>query len=298
MAEPTGIIFNIQHFSVHDGPGIRTVVFLKGCPLRCEWCANPESQVRRPQLAWNHGECIGCRECEKALREQYGCILLTGGLLWNKEAPVTDRAAVERVCPTKAFHVIGEEQSVSDVLAEVEKDAVFYANSGGGLTLSGGEPLVQGDFTQALLIEAGRRHIHRAMETTGLCKWETFQAVAAQLDYLLMDIKLWDSRLHRQYTGADNAVILENLARLRTEFPSLPVTVRTPVIPGVNDTGEELLSIARYVHSLGIQNYELLRYHRLGLPKYASLGREYQLGDVELDESRFAALQKRVQALL
>ena len=298
MSEKVGTIFNIQHFSVHDGPGIRTVVFFKGCPLRCEWCANPESQLRRFELAWHHKECIGCKNCERELGDEFECILLTGGLKWNHNIPIKDKERINKVCPAQALHVIGVEKTVFQILEEVQKDSVFYANSGGGFTWSGGEPLLQAEFAHSLLLEAGKRHIHRAMETTGLAKWDDFKLVLSQLDYLLMDIKLWDSRLHEFYTGIGNEVILENLSKVRKEFPALKIKVRTPVIPGVNDNGQELLSIARYIHKLGITEFELLRYHRLGLPKYASLSREYPLGDVELDEKRFEALKKTVSSLL
>lgn len=294
--EQTGIIFNIQHYSVHDGPGIRTVVFLKGCPLRCLWCANPESQKPECQMAWDREKCIGCRSCIEELGS-LSCRFEEGaGLKW--EDPAEDRdhpadwEAIAGVCPSEAFHVIGRRATVEEVLSEVEKDAVFYGNSGGGITLSGGEPLMQHTFAVKLLREARGRGMHTAMETSGYAAFAVFREAVAELDYLLMDVKAYDDSIHRKYTGVSNRRILSNLKKIRELYPELPIHVRTPVIPGVNDNEQEIGAIAGFLQQFRGIRYELLKYHRYGQPKYGTLNRKYEMGEVILEEEVFEKLKK------
>lgn len=314
--ERLGTVFNIQHYSLHDGPGIRTVVFLKGCPLRCLWCSNPESQNPKPELAWNRTACIGCQCCVRELKSgnfrferEVSCPQNERGrtmqesaaaqrelprasiLRWEEDTRPED-SIVMRTCPTKALHVMGERKSVDEVLGEVEKDALFYDNTCGGMTLSGGEPLSQREFVIALLTEAKKRRIHCAMETSGYAEWEVFKSVVERLDYLLMDIKCMDEKIHEKYTGVSNTRILENFKKLCEEFPNLPIHVRTPVIPGVNDNKEEIQAIHDFLLPFSNVRYELLKYHRLGEPKYASLHREYPLGKRELTEGAMDLLKK------
>jgi pyruvate formate lyase activating enzyme len=282
----TGIVFNIQRFSLHDGTGIRTVVFLKGCPLRCPWCANPESQRREPETAWSAAKCIGCGDC---LRTGAGAVKREGG----RVVPLRrlSGAEAERLCPAQALQVFGEERSAADIIDIVERDMIFYENSEGGLTLSGGEPLTQPAFTAALLREAQGRHIHTAMETGGLADYQDLRAAARHLDQLIYDIKIFDSRRHQEQTGAGNQAILENFRRLMDEFPRLPTLARTPVIPGVNDHEKEISDIIDFIRPYPNVSYELLPYHRLGAPKYEALGRAYPLGKRALDAGRFRRLQ-------
>lgn len=287
-----GLVFNIQHFSIQDGPGIRTVVFLKGCPLRCRWCANPESQTPCPQLAWTQGQCIHCRSCEHGLKE-YGVKFDSDQILRWQDLPAGSPPAdlVEKVCPTQALHVIGRYRTVEDVLAQVEKDRPFYQTSGGGLTISGGEPLMQPSFTTALLARAQEQGISTCIETSGYASFEVFRRVADHLDFLLMDIKCLDPERHLKNTGVPVGSILDNLKQLREAFPDLPIRLRTPVIPGVSDSEDEISRIAALARRYRCQ-YELLKYHKLGLPKYASLHRNYPMGDAELDDDLFNALRK------
>lgn len=280
----------MQHFSVHDGPGIRTVVFVKGCPLRCAWCANPESQRMRPELAWNKGSCIGCESCVKscsAWEFQFG----KSGLSW-KEQDTSELDGLNRLCPSQALHVIGEEKTVEEVLEDVRKDAVFYADSMGGLTVSGGEPLSQPEFVIPLLRSARAEGIHTAMESSSYGTWEHYREMAGHLNYLLTDIKTMDDEVHRKYTGVSNKLILGNIKRIRALYPNLPIQVRTPVIPGVNDREEDIRAIADFMADFSNVKYELLKYHRLGEPKYESLHRSYPMGQEALDEEVFDRLKK------
>lgn len=298
MNDVVGNVFNIQHFSIDDGPGIRTVVFLKGCPLRCKWCGNPESQKCAMQVAWTKGECIGCGACEKEL-SQIDCRLGESGVAWNDSITVDGELAhaVRRVCPSQALHVIGGPKTVADVIIEVKKDVPFYETSGGGLTLSGGEPLMQAAFSKALLKRAKSEGIATCMETTGYGRWEEVRPVIALLDVLYMDVKSLSTEQHKAYTGVSNEGILDNLHRIREEFSSLPITIRTPVVPEFNDTKEEIAAIAELAKKLGCA-YEPLKYHRLGEPKYTSLQREYPMGDVELSDEKFEEIQRVVQEVL
>ena len=287
-----GIVFNIQNFSIHDGPGIRTVVFLKGCPLRCRWCANPESQRKEIEMGWTKGECIHCSECERKLTDINAAFDEQGVLNWDRYGKI-DPERYEKVCPSKAFHVIGKRMTSEEVINEAIKDKAFFDTSGGGITLSGGEPLMQSNFALEILELAKAKGVHRAIETCGCVSWDVFDKAASLVSYLIMDIKCIDKDTHIKNTGGSNEQILKNLIMVRKKYPYLPIKVRTPVIPNVNDNEEELGKIATLLRDNAIE-YELLKYHKLGLPKYESLGREYPMGDAELSEEKFVSLKKYV----
>jgi pyruvate formate lyase activating enzyme len=294
--QPRGRIFDIQKFSLHDGTGIRTLVFLKGCPLACAWCSNPEGQACSAELVYSRDRCLGTSECDRCIEacpagavgaDADGKVKIDWQLCDNCGACVC-------VCPPKAFEVSGELVSVDHVMRVVEEDSGFYVRSGGGLTLSGGEPLSQGEFVRNLLVTARRRGLDAAIETSGLCRWETLAEIAPLVDQIFYDIKCINPEKHQRTTGVPNASILENFRRLRRSFPGIPVIVRTPVVPGVNDTEEDIRAIVEFINAAGgAASYELLPYHRFGEAKYGKLGKIYPLKDIDPpSEERIIALRR------
>jgi pyruvate formate lyase activating enzyme len=279
-----GLVFDIQKFSLHDGPGIRTIVFLKGCPLACLWCSNPEGQTRSPELTLSCDRCITTEDCER-------CVAVCVDQVIRGEADgglTIDRARCDGcgdcayVCPSGALQVSGRWVSVHEVLQIVEEDDAFYTRSGGGLTLSGGEPLSQCAFALALLRAARGRGIDTAIETSGLCNSNTMREAASIADRIFFDIKCLDPEKHTRVTGVSNEQILENFRILRAGYPNLEVVVRTPVIPGINDSVEDIGAIVEFVAGAGgASGYELLPYHGFGERKYEKLGQHYRLAQLQ-----------------
>ncbi len=290
-----GTVFNIQKYSVHDGPGIRTIVFLKGCPLSCKWCSNPESQASHPQVAYNKGRCIGCHRCIKACEHDAITVNEDGTLsLDRSKCDVCKTLDCAHACPAQGMIIYGENKTVDQILKEVEKDALFYARSGGGMTLSGGEPLMHADIALPLLREARHRRIKTAIETCGCIPWDTLKEAAPYLNYVLFDVKQMDSEKHREGAGVGNELILSNLKKLLTEFPNLHVQVRTPIIPGFNDNDEFAYALGEFLKGHENVGYEALPYHRLGTQKYDFLSREYAMGDVSLPDGVAQRIQRIV----
>ena len=285
-----GVVFNIQKYSVHDGPGIRTLVFLKGCPLRCLWCCNPESQRAAPEPGYNPHKCFGCGRCINACTRKALGRHADGSISIDRSACDGACPDCAAVCPDKALVVYGQRKSVAEVLKVVEQDALFYSRSGGGLTVSGGEPFVQAAFLMELIREARKRRLNVALETCAHVDQAVFLAAMPSVNYLMVDLKHMDSSRHREVTGVPNELILNNIQAVRAAFPALPLKIRTPVIPGINDDEAGIRRIAAFARDLGAA-YELLPYHRMGTSKYASLERDCPMGDTVADDARFALLK-------
>jgi pyruvate formate lyase activating enzyme len=295
----SGFVVNLQHFSTHDGPGIRTTVFLKGCSLRCKWCCNPETIAPKPELAFNLKNCIGVKECGRCLPvcpEQALHVLDSDGKVRVNWDLCTNCGKCVEVCPSKALYHFGRAMSVAEVLAEVEQDGGFYSESGGGITLSGGECLMQPEFSAALLKEARGRGINTAIETAGNVPWKSMARVLPYVDTMLHDYKLTDTAAHRRWTGADNARILENYRVAYAQFPDINFIARIPLVPGVNDSEEHIDAVLDAIlpHA-NVSELELLPYHRFGDSKYGFLGRVYALEDFATPSAeRLQLLRRRI----
>ncbi len=265
-----GMIFDIQRFSLHDGPGIRTTVFLKGCPLRCAWCHNPEGVSFERQLWFTASRCIGCGNCFRVCPAHAHLTDAKGLHLLDRErCTVCGKCAAD--CSAKALELVGREVTVEEVLAVVERDRAFYEASGGGLTLSGGEPLAQIDFAEALLRAAKTAGLHCVVETCGQVPTESLERILGYADLFLYDIKETDSARHKRYTGVGNELILRNLRMLHDK--GAKILLRLPTVPGVNDRPKHFEGIARLAHSLPhLLGVEVLPYHALGLGKRDRLG--------------------------
>lgn len=279
-----GTVFDIQRFSIHDGPGVRTIVFLKGCPLSCLWCSNPESQKLKPVLMYQSMNCIHCGKCISACK--LGAINPNNKNFIDRDICTACGECVN-VCPTSALTLKGKKMTVEQVIKELKKDAIVYRRSGGGITLSGGEPLVQSEFARELLKACKAQGWHTAIETTAYANTETIEEVFPYIDLALMDIKSIDSEMHKKYTGVPNEKILEN-AKLVSKITKM--VVRVPLVPDFNSSEKDILELCEYVKTLNdINTVHLLPYHTYGENKYDLLGRDYlmkktrafALGEVE-----------------
>jgi len=274
----TATVFNVQRFSLHDGPGIRTTVFLKGCPLSCPWCHNPESRQSRPQIAIQADRCLGCELCAPACPEG-----IAGPVDPATNANRPDDSCLRcgscvEACPAGARVLLGEEMDAARILAEIERDRSFHEKSGGGVTFSGGEPVANGNAPLLLecLEECGRRSIHRAVDTCGHVTTATLLEVAAQAELILYDLKVMDDQQHRLTVGVGNGRILDNLKILAAEGHE--VWIRVPLIPGLTDDEKNLNAVAEFAASLARPcPVHLLPFHAIGRDKYGRLGMDYFL---------------------
>lgn len=273
------MIFDIQRCSIHDGAGLRTLVFFKGCPLRCPWCANPESQSYEKELMETPVKCIGCERCINICPE-HAISLTADGYKTNRAECIHCYQCVDG-CFSNARHLTGMEYEVDTLYKEICKDRIFYSMYGGGVTFSGGEPLTQPEYLAEIAGKCRKGRINTAIETCGFGDFEQFKSALPYIDYVFFDIKCMDSKTHKQITGVGNEVILENLKHIADA--DIPITVRTPIVPGYTDTLENVVGIADLIKAIpAVKEYELLKYHELGVPKYKALNRDYPVQSTEV----------------
>jgi pyruvate formate lyase activating enzyme len=272
----SGLIFDLVRFSLHNGPGIRTTVFLKGCPLSCPWCHNPESQSHQPEMLFVAGRCISCRYC---------CSVCHSGALHWDDGPLRDAirctlcGACVQVCPADARHLMGKRTDVPELMSAIRRDVLFFDESGGGVTFSGGEPLSQPGFLEAALLACKLERLHTVVDTCGYAPSSVLLRLISYVDLFLFDLKFASDARHLPVVGVSNAPILANLALLVSEHRD--VVVRIPVIPGINDDDENLQQSFDILSNLGIRRVDLLPFHEAGVEKYRRLALPYRLGQVQ-----------------
>jgi pyruvate formate lyase activating enzyme len=268
--EETGIVFNIQHYCIHDGPGIRSNIFLKGCPLRCLWCQNPESNLLQPQIMFDHSQCVSCLACIDQCPNK--AISFESGKVKTDRNLCTGCGACVPHCLVEARSLIGEWKTVDEVYEEVAKDQLFYASSGGGITLTGGELLFQPAYSRNILKKCKENGLHTAIETCGYAKWDVLKGILEYVDLVLYDLKHMNSEEHKKCTGVGNELILENLSRISTEL-KIPIIVRTPIVPDYNDSDENMHMMGAFLSEKipTCTEVNLLPYHNMGEGKKEQL---------------------------
>lgn len=283
----TGTILHLQRLSTEDGPGIRTTVFFKGCPLRCKWCHNPESLTRQPQIQWLENRCIGCHTCLQVC-PQGALSLGASGEIRRDRSKCSVCGSCAEACPAEGMELLGKPLGVEELAAELLKDRVYFAKSNGGVTFSGGEPTLQPDFAAALAARLGDQGVPVALDTCGLCPPETLERLLPLVELVLFDLKLMDARQHERWTGASNRLILDNLRRIgrwQVEHPTLRLWVRTPLIPGATATPENLSAISAFLgRELGsqVERWELCAFNNLCRDKYRRLDLAWEFAETSL----------------
>jgi pyruvate formate lyase activating enzyme len=270
----TGMLFDIKRYAIHDGPGIRTTVFLKGCLLNCPWCHNPEGKVEEEEFMWWKEKCLGCRDCQNACTRK--------AISFSHDSMLLERAkcdlcgACTDACYSEALKLVGKKMTVAQVMKEIEKDVPFYEESKGGVTLSGGEPLLQPDFSLGVLKASRELGIHTAVDTCGHADWNVLSRMSEHVDLFLYDLKLIDDQKHTKFTGVSNELILENVTKLSRNGQR--IIVRIPLVAGVNDDEKDVSELGKFVCSLeGVKDLSILPYHKAGIEKSRRLGRSMDL---------------------
>lgn len=290
----TAMIFDIQRFSINDGPGIRTTVFFKGCPLTCLWCDNPESQRPNPQLLYFDLLCVRCYRCVEACPTGATTTAADGSIVIDRELCEACGTCVQ-ACPSEARALSGKLMTVDEVLDIVKKDSLFYRNSGGGVTASGGEPTHQPVFLEEFFRRCQESGFHTTLDTSGYVPWEVLEKILEHVDLVLFDIKHMDPAMHMALTGGDNKLILENAKRIVQK--GRPMILRLPLIPGCNDSEQHIKSVAEFAVQIGTGRIDIVPYHELGTKKYERLGLEYKLTDVKpYKEEQIQAIKQKFES--
>lgn len=273
-------VFDIQKFSVHDGPGIRTIIFLKGCPMKCQWCANPESQLSVPEVMTHPEKCIGCGKCGEVCESPFDLY----GTEIRENTNCRNCGACAEMCYSGARKLTGKIMTAEEVIKEADKDMIFYKQSGGGITFSGGEAMLYPDFVAEVTAHYKKNGISTAVETCGDVPWKNFEKVLPDLDLVLFDLKIMDPKQHEKYTGRTNERILCNLKQTAEQIETI---VRMPIIPTINDDEENIEAVGEFLKSLDgkVKKIHILPYHNYGMSKYKGLGREYSLSDIKAPDS-------------
>lgn len=273
----SGTIFDIKRYAINDGPGIRTAVFFKGCPLDCWWCHNPEGRTSHPQLMFRVNRCRACGTCLQACSQ--GAITLNATSVTNWEI-CDDCGQCADVCVNGAREIVGRQVTTDELLAEIGRDIPFYDQSGGGVTFTGGEPMLQRVFLREVLSACREQEIHTTVDTSGYTSWDGLDEISTFTDLFLYDLKLMDPERHKKYTSVSNRIIIKNLQKLSEK--KARIIVRIPLIPGINDDVENLQRLGEFLSALpNLDGVELMPYHDIGLAKYEALGLAYRLKSLQ-----------------